>query len=555
MIVIRAGVFSRSRSIPALLFSSLLAFALVGQGCSRCGRDGHRPVSDELVIHIDTEPPHLNPLIQEDMWLARIAINNIFEGLVRRHPRTYEFLPSLATRWEISENGRIITFTLRKNVLFHDGKPFGAKDVLFTIDQLMDPRMATAAARSDFLGLSRWEALDGGRIRFTFKQPSFKILEFFSHLSILPRHVYGNAHLSSHPANSRPVGTGPFRFSRWERGSFIRVRRNESYWGRKPFLRKVVYRLVRSKEKAFELLKKREIDLMPRVLPSYTCGKNAPIHERRVRSGYRALVWYPVQFYTVIFNMKNPIFRDARVRQAMAMLIDRPLIAEKIFCGHARIVTGPYWIEKPGYDKSIRPYPFDPDGARRLLASAGFVDSDGDGILDRAGRPFRLTYLQIAESEVQRRLHPIFQQTFRKAGIEMEIDTLGWNQVIGRLKQQRFDLVDLNWFYYYDQDLYQIYHSSQCRGGSNYGCYSNPQVDALLTRIRGTLNPEERRLLERKLHGLLHQDLPGIYLFNVGDVAMVSRRLEGVYPSAEWFQVREIRARSRSRSRKAKRAR
>ena len=525
----------------------ILIFVAGFAGCSRCGSVRRPAGADrtELVVHMGVEPPHLNPLVQEDMWMARISINNIFEGLVRRHPRTYRFVSSLATRWTISRDGREILFTLRKGVKFHDGKPFGVKDVLFTFDRMMDPKVTAAHVRSDFSGLKKWEAAGPGEVRLIFEKPTFKMLESVSHLSILPKHVYGTGSLNTHPANSRPVGTGPFRFAEWKRGSFVRLRRYQSYWGKKAALDVVTYRLVRSKEKAFELLKKGEIDLMPRVLPQHACGPKAPIKDPRIQRRYRTVMHYPVQFYTAIFNMKTLVFQDVRVRRALAMLINRKLIAEKLFCGRVRLITGPYWIEKPGYNKKVKPYLYDPKKAAALLTEAGYADSDKDGVLDRNGKPLRFTYLRIAESSLQRRLAPILKEEFRRAGIDMRVDTVSWTQVLKRLKQHRFDLADLNWVYYYDQDLHQIYHSSQCHGGSNYGCYSNPRVDELLLKIRAALVPEKRQALERRLHAILHEDLPGIYLFNVGDVALVSRRFDNVYPSAEWYQVRDIRPASK----------
>jgi len=517
------------------------------------------------------EPPHLNPLIQEGGWLWRITVNNVFEGLVRRHPRTYAFLPSLATKWRFSPDGKVLTFTLRKGVRFHDGRPFGADDVLFVFDRLMDKSQPTGATRSDFAELRKWEKVGAGRsgagrsgagrsgagrwgagrsgagrsgaqrVRLTFAKPGFKVLDSLSHLSILPKHVYGKGLLRNHPANQRPVGTGPFRFDRWDKGAFIRLRRFEGYWGARPALRRVTYRLVKSREKAFELLKKGAFDLMPRVLPQHACGAGAPVTDKRIADRYRMVVYYPVQFYTVIFNHRNPLFQDVRVRRALSMLVDRKLIAKKIFCGRARPISGPYWRERPGYDPSVKPRRFDPRGAAKLLAEAGWTDTNGDGVLDKGGRDLAFTYLRFSESSVQRRLVPILREELRKAGLKVGVETISFTAALARMRQHKFDVTDLNWMYYYEQDLFQIYHSSGCHGGSNYGCYSNPEADRLLVKIRATLDDKNRAALERRLHRLVFADLPGMFLFNVANVSMVSRRFDGVTPSAEWFQMRDVR--------------
>lgn len=524
----------------AALCGVVVAALAVG-GCSSC-RERQRPrAPEELVVHMDVEPPHLDPLLQEDVWLARITINNVFEGLVRRHPKTHKLIPSLARSWSLTEGGRVMTFELRPGVTFHDGKPFSADDVMFTLDRVMDPAAGTAAARSDLATLEKWEKLGPLRVRLRFRRPGFKLLESLSHLSVLPRHVYGTGDLGRQPANHRPVGSGPFRFERWDRGAAIRLRRYDGYWGARPALARVVYRLVQSKEKALGLAARGELDLLPRVLPQQACGPDAPIRKPRIAKRFRTVIHYPVQFYSVILNLRNPILADVRVRRALAMLIDRPLIADKIFCGRARLVSGPYWRGNPGYDPVVKPWPHDPKRAEALLAEAGWRDTDGDGVLDRNGQRLSFRYLRFAESAVQRRLLPVLQEALRKAGVEMRVETLSWTAALPRLKAHDFDATDLNWHYYFEQDLYQIYHSSQCQGGSNYGCYASPQADSLLERIRQTMDDPARHALERKLHKLLRDDLPGIYLFNVGDVTLVSRRFAGLEPSPEWFQVRDAR--------------
>lgn len=527
----------------------LVALALVGAASCKSCRPGSRVrAADELVVHMGHEPPHLNPLIQEGGWLWRITVNNVFEGLIRRHPQTYKFVPSLATSWRFSPDGKVLTFTLRKGVKFHDGRDFGAADVLFVFDRLMDKSQPTGASRSDFAELRKWEKVGvaagkGGaeRVRLTFAKPGFKVLDSLSHLSMLPKHVYGKGQLRNHPANQRPVGTGPFRFDRWDKGAFIRLKRFDGYWGPKPKLRRVVYRLVKSREKAFEMLKKGGFDLMPRVLPQHACGPSAPVADKRITERYRMLVYYPVQFYTVIFNFKNPLFADVRVRRALSMLVDRKLIADKIFCGRARPISGPYWRERPGYDQSVKPRRFDPKGAAALLAEAGWRDTNGDGVLDKGGKDFAFTYMRFSESSVQRRLVPILREQFRKAGLKVGVETISFTAALARMRQHKFDLTDLNWMYYYEQDLHQIYHSNGCHGGSNYGCYANPAADKLLDEIRATLDDKKRAALERRLHRLLFADAPGMYLFNVANVSMVSRRFDGVTPSAEWFQMRDVR--------------
>jgi len=515
-----------------------VASGLMSQaGCRGCGRPMRRNRLT-LVVHMGAEPPHLNPLIQEDMWLKRIVTNNVFETLIRRDPRTYRFVPNLATKWAFSADGRSLDLTIRSGVHWHDGKLFAINDVLFTFDRLMDPTVTAGAARSGFVELQSWKKIGSNQVRLRFSKPAWRVVESLAYLDILPQHVYGSGDLNHHPANDRPVGTGPFRFDTWKRGEFIRLRRYESYWGRKPAIKTILYRVIRSRQKAFELARAAKIDLLPRILPRQACGAGAPARQDAIAKRYRLVVFYPVQYHSIIINFKNPIFSDRHVRQALAMLLNRTLIADKIYCGFAKVISGPYWLGGASYDHHITAWPYDPKRAATLLTQAGWQDRDGDGILDRQGKPFRFVYLRIAESSMQARLIPLFREAFRKAGLDMQVQVASWPDVLARMRHHQFDMVDLNWVSDYGQDLFQMFHSSQCDGGSNYGCYRNPKVDHLLEQARQATSAGQRHTIERRIHGLLHQDLPGIFLFNVASISLVSRRFTGLDPSAEWFSVR-----------------
>ena len=229
------------------------------------------------------------------------------------------------------------------------------------------------------------------------------------------------------------------------------------------------------------------------------------------------------------------------MRRALAMLLDRRQLAQKLYCGQAKLISGPYWIGGHGYDASVRPWPHDPGKAARLLAEAGWKDRDGDGILDKDGRPFQFTYFRIMESTLQRRLVPVLAETFRAAGLDMQVVTLPWAKVLARLRSHRFDMVDFNWVSDQDQDFYQLFHSSQCKGGSNYGCYTNPTADKFLEQARVLSDPARRHAVEKRLHRLFHEDLPVLFLFDPADVSLVRRGYVGVEPTVEWFALDRIR--------------
>ncbi len=523
----------------------VLAAALASVGgwaCSDCrprGASGIRK-RDTLVVQVPVEPPHLNPLVREGFWLRHLALGTVFEALVSRDHSTYGFRPALAESWSFSRDGRTLLFQLRRGVTFHDGKPLTSKDVVFTLSRVMDPQVTAGSLRASLTSLAGWRAEGASKVVLQFRRPAWRVLEVLSHVPVLPRHVYGSGDLNVHPANRRPVGTGPFRFVRWEPGNFIRFERNEAYWGRKPCLRRIVFRFVRSRTKALELARAGEVDLVASLLPEQACGPSAPARRKEVSRRFRLVVSHPVQVHVILVNHRNPILADVRVRRALLMLIDRQAMVRELFCGYAQVVSGPYWFRGPGYDHSVQPWPHDPERARRLLAAAGWRDTDGDGILDRHGRRLSLGYLRIMESALQRRMLPVLLESFRRAGIAVRVESLPWSKVLQRLRAHRFDMVDIKWASDVDQDLFQLYHSSQCDAGANYGCYSDPEVDSLLEKAHTEGDATVRHALEQKLHRLFHERLPALFLFAPAELSLVSRRFSGTEPSAEWFDLSGI---------------
>jgi ABC-type transport system substrate-binding protein len=488
----------------------------------------------KAVVHLGYEPPHLNLFVQEDYWISRIVINNIQEALVRVDTDTGRIMPNLATRWEVDESGKEVTFWLRNGVRFHDGKPLSAEDVIFTLDVLADPHRSNASLRQDLEQLESWKA-EGRKVVLRLKRPDFKLLSSLAHLPILPKHVYAASDFKTHPANHSPVGTGPFRFVRWKRGTSLKLARWQGYWGDEARLNELVFRVVRDKNKALALLRRGELQLIPQLPLNQVCKKGSPIRNESFQRRFKVSTHYPNQFHSIILNTATPQLADREVREALVYLTDRKLLARKLLCRHARIISGPFWPERPGYDSSVKPRVHSLEKAKDLLAKAGWKDVDGDGVREKKGKELELVYLQIAESSLQRRLCPILEQAYEKAGVRLVIKRVPFSRWLQLVRKHSFHLADVVWTFYGEQDLYQHYHCSQREGGSNYGSYCNEKADALLEKIRRTLDDSDRHALERKLHRLLHRDLPAVYLFNTARVAVSSRRLKGAEPTNEGF--------------------
>jgi peptide/nickel transport system substrate-binding protein len=528
--MIRAGLGARATL-------ALLALSLLGTACPPKPKDVGRRGS--LVVHASVEPAHLVNMIQPDGWAHRITAHNLFESLVRIDPRTYETIGELASTWQVSPDRRTYTFYLRQGVVWHDGAPFGGEDVKFTFDRLLDERVRATSARASLEPfIESYRLVRPDRFEIVCKRVSPFFLVAIGDLAILPAHLMRQGDLNTHPLLRRPVGTGPYRFVSWESGRQITLRRHERYWSAAPKIGEVIYRFVTSPDMALKLARRGELDFVPQVRAAQW------VHEVQkdpvLRHEFVITRHFPPGTSYVMLNHRRQVFADVRVRRALAMLLDVQTIATKVMHNLARPVGALYWFKDPDYDQGITPIAFNPAAARKLLAEAGWGDSDGNGVLDKGGQPLRFVFYLIAGSETHKLWLTMYQQELRKAGIVMEVSPIDWSAYLDRIRRHDFDAGALSMQQVGPfTDLYAQFHSSQIEDGQNYGAYRSARVDRLLDQVRTELDPGRRRALSLELQHTLYSDMAVIPLFALEDPGLVSRRVHGVYTSAMWYQVRD----------------
>jgi peptide/nickel transport system substrate-binding protein len=517
--------------------SALVILALLLSGCPSKSRRARSPST--LTLHAEVEPAHLVNMIQPDAWAHRITSHNLFESLIRMNPKTYTFQGELASTWQVSKDHLTYTFYLRPGVKWHDGKPFSGNDVKFTFDRLMDERVRAASARATLAPfIASYKLIKPDQFQIVCKRTSRWFLVSISDLAILPAHLMGEGDLNTHPLLREPVGTGPYRFVAWKSGRRITLRRFDSYWGKRPRIEKLIYRFVRDPDMAVRMARRGELDFLSRVRAAQWTNqvRTDPVF----RHEFLTLRHHPPGVFYILLNHKREPLSDRRVRRALAMLLDLDTVVDKVMHGLARRVGALYWFLDPDHDKTLKPVAFDPQGAEKLLAQAGFADSDDNGVLDRGGKPLRFTFLLVASSKTNKRWLTLYQAALRKAGIVMDINPIDWATYLQRMRNHDFDagalgMIQTGPF----SDLYYQFHSSQIEDGQNYGAYSNEQVDRRLEQIRETMDPEARRRISLQLQRILYDDMAVIPLFSTEDPGIVSRRVHGVYSSALWYQVRD----------------
>lgn len=531
--------------VQAAFFSGLiLAGLLLSCPLSHSrAQTGSAPVDGDWIIrHLTAEPGTLNPITSTDAYASTIN-GYIYESLLRRDEKTLKLEPELAESWEISEDRLTFTFHLKKNVLWQDGKPFTARDVLFSFERIRDPRVDAAHLRNYYQDIEKLDVLDDFTIRYRYRIPYFRALEFCGGIPIVPAHLFTEADdFNRHPIGRNPVGTGPYRLIRWDTGKEIVLVRNERYWGSRPHLDRVVFKVITETTVAFQVLKKGGLDLAslrPIQWVRQTQG-------RRFEENFQKIKYYQPTYSYIGWNMRRPLFEDRRVRQAMTMLVDRETILKKILFGLGTVVSGTFYINSPEYNQRIKPLPYDPAGAVALLREAGWRQTDSNGILIWDGIPFRFEFLIPSGSKFGEQIATILQENLKQVGIRMEIRKLEWAVFIQRIQAHNFDACTMGWSLSWESDPYQLWHSSQIERGSNFVGFRSEEADRIIETARQEFDLEKRIPLYHRFHEILHEEQPYTFLFTAEALVAVSRRFEnvnvypmGLYP-LEWWVPLEL---------------
>lgn len=481
-----------------------------------------------LHFWLPQQPNHLVGLIEPDWWLSRMTEGNVFEALVWTDPDdapNYRQFPALAESWEVSPDHLTYTFKLRKGVTFHDGKPLTADDVIFTFDKLMDPKVKSASLRSYFEDLAGWKKLDPYTVQFRFKKPYWMALSMIGEVYILPKHVYQDGDFNKHPKLRAPVGSGPFKFEKWEEGKQIVFSRHDGYWGdRKPHIEKLVWKIVDDSSVALQLMERGEIDVGLRLTAEQYV--NLPKSKKLVDNFWRVRI-PDANYAWVGWNQKKPFFADARVRKALALLTPMKEMHEKLFHRLYEPTTCHFYFKSAACDPAHAPLPHDPKEAMRLLEEAGWRDTDKDGVLDKDGVPFRFTYLYSVGSTTAEQMGLIMKEAFHKAGIEMDLAKTEWALFTKRLREHEFDAVTLAWGGGPIGDPWQIWHSSSVNDGSNYVFFQNKQADKLIEDARTEFDADRRNAMYRAFGKILYDEQPYMWIGMRPHLGLVHRKIKG----------------------------
>lgn len=538
---------SRVRFSAFVLLGSL---AVVGCGGDGAGGAAVRAAADvpeaeryggTVVVGSYGDLQTMNSLVTSDYNSGQIQRELLFMPLIK-YNEDIEPIPWLAEQWDtvrVAPDTLELTFHLREDIFWHDGEPTTAEDVLFTFNRMIDPETAFPNAADLDLYRPEAELVDEYTIKFWLK-PHAEFLDIWYQTPAMPEHILGDvppAELRTHPfGTSEPVGNGPFEFVRRVPNQEWVFEANPGFpedLGGRPYLNRLVYRYIPEQTTLLTELLTGGVDMYLGINPQDAARVKVAENTELIASPFR-------QWNSIAWNTRLPMFDSAEERRALTMAIDRQRIVEALLYGYADVgrstVTPAHWSYDPDDPETILPY--DTAAARQLLADAGWIDRDNDGILENEqGREFRFTLKSNQGNDLRADIMEVVQAQLRPLGIVVEPRLVEWNTYVQQLqgslndegvRERDFEAAIWGWVDYFRKDDADVLHSDNLAGPYQFVGFSNPRADQLIDTLDVMLNRGEAMPLWKEYQHLMVQQAPYTVLYYPQDLTGIRERLQGV---------------------------
>jgi peptide/nickel transport system substrate-binding protein len=495
--------------------------------------DGQPRRGGTVVIGWSAAPTGVNELITQGTAITTEVHRQLFLQLVQEqadfeeHPPTFK--PLIARSYEFSPDRKTLTFHLREDAVWSDGVPITAHDVRFSWQAQRHPDIAWDSAYM-VEHITDVEVVDPKTARYHFDKVYAKQLQDANEGGVLPKHAWEKVPFPKWRENAdwfreHLVVSGPFTVGIWEPQQQVVLVRNPRYFKKdRPYLDKVVIRNVPDAASSITQLLNGEIDFLPQVQP----GDMARIRE----SPELRLIPYWFRLYVcVIWNERNPLFADADVRRALTLGIDRETIVDTLFPrGTARIAVSPIVQSVWGFDRSLGPLPYDPQESRRILESKGWKDSNGDGVLDKGGKPFSFALLSNGGNQQRNDAAVMIQEQLKQVGIRAEPRVVEFNSLVNDATAGTFDAMVFGYVIDTSMDLTAQFGSDAVKEG-NFGAYKNPEFDRLMAEANSKVDIREAKPILDRIQQILHRDQPMTLLWESQRLSAINRRIHGAQPN------------------------
>jgi peptide/nickel transport system substrate-binding protein len=477
-----------------------------------------------LIIGLAADATNLIGNMAADAPTAEVT-SQIYDGLVR-YNRDLKIVPDLAKSWKISNGGKTITFYLHRHVLWQDGHPLTARDVLFTYRLMINPKTPTSYS-ADYLKVEKAKIIGRYIFQVTYKKPYAPALSSWG-LSILPRFLLKGKNLLTTNLRSHPIGTGPYIFYKWIHGYEIILKANPHYFSGAPHIKELMYRIVPDVSSMFLMLKSNGIDYMGLTPLQYkyeTKGK-------KFNKIFKKYIHPSLSFTFLGYNILDKLFKKAAVRQALSYAINKKEIIKGALLGLGRYCYGPYMPGTYYYNSNVKKYRYNPKKALFLLGKNGWRLKNGRLIKD--GRQFKFTILTPQGNPDRLSAAEIIQQNLKKIGIKVGIRVMEWTSLISEfIMKKQFQAVLLGFTITPDPaDASSIFSGSNIvPKGLNFTSFNDPAIDRLFKKAKGTFNLKFQRKYYFEIQKLLAIDSPYTFLYIPQALPVVKSTVRGIKPA------------------------
>ena len=479
----------------------------------------------EFAEIFEGQPPKVTPNISSDVYGRRV-IDRVCDSLAAYDPKTLAFRGVLAAAWQQDPKGLWIRVRLRDGLRFADGEPLTAEDVRWTFDEfIFNLSIEAERVRATLDQIEDVKVIDPLTVEFVFNKALSFNLTYTLGNYVLPKHFYSKlqpAQINS--ATGLLAGSGPYKLERldvenqWTPGQDLVLVRNENYWGPLPPLERLRFKVVADSTSRLAAYQSDEGDMITPTAPQFVKKtkepgwdeKNQSLRWVNMRSGYSFIVWNQGKN-----SGRQTPFADTRVRQAMTLCLDRERMIKDIWEGVGQVSQGPVNPESPVFASEIKPWPFDPERGKALLAEAGWKDRNGDGILENEkGDRFEFEFTRSGSDEISERISTFIKDSYARVGIVMSVKPIDWAAMSDILKARSFDALTMAWSASApESDPRQIFHSESIKeGGDNFAQWNSPAGDKAIDGIRLTIDDEARRKVWHEFQAVIHDEQPYTFI-------------------------------------------
>ena len=472
--------------------------------------------SSTLQLATSANPSRLNPILATDSSSSEIT-GFLFNGLVKYDKDNKVIIGDLAKKFYFKDDTTLI-FELRKGVLWHDGKPFSAKDVLFTYKTLISDKIASPYS-AGFRFVKDVKVLDPYTVAVEYKKPYFKALETWM-MGIVPEHLLKDEkNLMNSSFNMHPIGTGPYKLTQLEFSKNIELLANENYFEGRPKIDKIAFHVIADPMTRILMLKNGELDL----------GSIDPlVMERQLSSDFfkRFNIYEKISLsYTYLgLNLRKKKFADPRVRKALSLAINRQELIDILFFKHAKVCTGPFLPGSSAFNPNIKAPKQNIKRAKELLREAGYDEK----------HPLVFEIATSNSSSIRPYAAEILQYQLAKAGVVVKLRVMEWQAFLNMVVfPHKFDTVLLGWGLSPTPDPYMFWHSdNDKKGGFNLVGYHNSEIDKLIERSQSIIDKAKLVKIWQKMFAMIVHDNPYLFLYIPNSITAVNKKIKNIKPAS-----------------------